>query len=157
MSMAKFLARFSSPEEAFQQCSLGSAFDRGLPTEEDLKDPSNLSSVDFCRSLLEADGPLFFEHHEAPLNAQQAHKQGWVMLDDDQDDSMGSFIRADFPSPFHRSRLSFLLLGRQTLPPAVNEMTLIKFVCKVFASFSRSAPAETPTARQRIRIEALDS
>ncbi|KAJ7207129.1 hypothetical protein GGX14DRAFT_636387 [Mycena pura] len=106
MSMAVFFAKFSSPEDMFKVCSLGGAFARGIPREEDLKSPSNLHSLGFCRRLLETDGPLFFEAHEIPDDAQQAHQQGWIMLDEAA--RADSVIQADFPSPFHRSRVSAL-------------------------------------------------
>ncbi|KAJ7207125.1 hypothetical protein GGX14DRAFT_636360 [Mycena pura] len=105
MSMAGFFAKFSGPEDVFQVCSLGRAFARGIPSDKDLKNPSNIDSLGFCQKLLEADGPLFFEKHEIPDGAQQAHKRGWIMLDE----VANSATQADFPSPFHRSRLSYLV------------------------------------------------
>ena len=106
-----------------------------VPSEKDLKNASNLDSLGFCQKLLQADGPLFFEKHEIPDNARQARKRGWIMLEE----AANSDTQADFPSLFHRSRVSYLLLGRQALPPAVEAMTLIEFVSTVVASFSRSA------------------
>ncbi|KAJ6498336.1 hypothetical protein DFH09DRAFT_1204221 [Mycena vulgaris] len=102
ISLDAFMGRFRSAEDALEECSQGAAFDRGLPKEEDLKGERNIPAVGFILRLLQADGKLVFD--SLPVDAEQAHKKGWVTLDEDE-------IRVEFPSPFHRSRMSHLLCG----------------------------------------------
>ncbi|KAJ7762327.1 hypothetical protein DFH07DRAFT_407810 [Mycena maculata] len=138
MTLATFLGSFDGPEDAFQKCSLGSAFDRGLPTIQDLKDVDNAPSVVFCVNLLRSNRPLFFDN-EVPANAQQAYKQGWVSFDEVQVQGRDTSVRVDFPSPFHRSRLSYLLIGRRGFPANLGSLSLRDFVHRVVAAFSRNA------------------
>ncbi|KAJ7709681.1 hypothetical protein B0H17DRAFT_1190862 [Mycena rosella] len=128
VSLDDFMGRFPSAEVALKACSRGAAFDRGLPKESALKDKKNIPAVGFLLQLLQADG-LVFDH--LPDDAEQAHKKGWVTVDED-----GSTFRVEFPSLFHRVRLSYLLCGATKVPPDVDVMSLVDFVTAVVASFS---------------------
>ncbi|KAJ7293189.1 hypothetical protein C8J57DRAFT_18719 [Mycena rebaudengoi] len=135
ISFDVFMSYFSSPEAAFQHCCYGAAFARGLPTEAALKDPRNMAAVGFLLQLLQSAGELRLT--SLPPAAEEVHKKGWVTLEEH-----GSSFTVDFPSPFHRSRLSYLLCGASKLPPAVDAMSLVEFVATVVASFSRNALLE---------------
>ncbi|KAJ7706340.1 hypothetical protein B0H17DRAFT_624314 [Mycena rosella] len=112
VSLDDFMGRFPSAEVALKACSRGAAFDRGLPKESDLKDEENFPAVGFLLQLLQADILVFYH---LPDDVEQAHKKGWVTVDED-----GSTFRVEFPSLFHRARLSYLLCGATKVPPDVD-------------------------------------
>jgi hypothetical protein len=138
ISLFTFLAKFSGPEEALKECSHGAAFDRGLPTGRQLTSSDHVAAVQFISHLLQFDGVMVTGSDTLPDGAQQAHKLGWITLDvGDQ-----ATIQIDFPSMFHRSRLSLMLYGSKRLSPAVEEMTLKEFICALVAAFSSNALRE---------------
>ena len=125
--MPESLANSSGAEAALTECA------RGFPQEAALKAPENIMAVHFVRGLLES-GPQSFKSYELPEGAWQAHKLGWVTLEDLEDQKCT--IMAEFPSLFHQSRLSYLLNGSQEFPATVEGMDLAKFIIKVISSFS---------------------
>ncbi|KAJ7736764.1 hypothetical protein DFH07DRAFT_927717 [Mycena maculata] len=139
MSLAQFFQSFQSPEELLVECSRGNAFERGLSTKLDLQEETNTEATAFILQLLQTDPASSTFQVGLPNGAQQAHKLGWVAIEESEE----STIRVAFPSLFHRSRLSFLLLGSKPLPAAIDAMSLRDFICAAVASFSSNAARRT--------------
>ncbi|KAJ7925939.1 hypothetical protein B0H13DRAFT_1973968 [Mycena leptocephala] len=94
ISLFTFLAKVSGPEEALKECSHGAAFDRGLPTGRQLTSSDHVAAVQFISHLLQFDGVMVTGSDTLPDGAQQAHKLGWITLDEgDQRPSRQTFLR----------------------------------------------------------------
>ncbi|KAJ7451046.1 hypothetical protein FB451DRAFT_709485 [Mycena latifolia] len=130
IALAKFFGAYSGPAEA-----QGMVFLRGL-REDWLRSPENAVPVKYIRELL-GPGAKTYEAFEVPDAAREAHERGWV--DFREECSPEPTIIVEFPSLFHRSRMSYLLHGSKALPPAVEAMDLNTFVKEVVGSFSSTA------------------
>ncbi|KAJ7212226.1 hypothetical protein GGX14DRAFT_448073 [Mycena pura] len=113
-----FFVHFEGVDAALADCSRGLPFARGIPKPHILQHPDNLEAIQFLKELL-VSGVLVFRSLELPVGARVAHKRGWVTLDKVQQ----SFV-VEFPSPFHRSRVSFLLVGDTDPSAEIEAMTL---------------------------------
>ncbi|KAJ7743082.1 hypothetical protein B0H16DRAFT_1012280 [Mycena metata] len=139
LSLDGFLKEYNSPEAASSACAEGSAFSRGLPDDSQLEYPGNAGAVAVLRDLLH--GPPCILHPAQSTDATQAHRLGWITLEEDD----ASNVIVDFPSPLHRSRVSYLLMGSKTPTAAVEAMSLFQFVCKVVECFSSNTSAAGPS------------
>ncbi|KAJ7709544.1 hypothetical protein B0H17DRAFT_1173753 [Mycena rosella] len=111
-------------------------FSRGLPREETLRSVQNAVPVKYLRELL-GPGAKTYEPSEVPEAAREAHKHGWVAFREEHFPKPSIIV--EFPSLFHRSRLSYLLHGVEELPAAIEAMDLNTFVKEIVASFSARA------------------
>ncbi|KAJ7204703.1 hypothetical protein GGX14DRAFT_645936 [Mycena pura] len=131
-----FFVQFKGVDTVLAGCSKGLAFDRGIPKPHILQHPDNLEAVQFLKELL-VSGVLIFRSPELPVGARVAHEREWVTLDK----VVEGEVVVEFPSPFHRSRLS-LLLAKDTEPSTkIEAMTLEQFVFNVVRAFCSNALA----------------
>ncbi|KAJ6542577.1 hypothetical protein B0H19DRAFT_1267825 [Mycena capillaripes] len=132
----EFFVHFKGVDAALAECSKALPFDRGIPKPDILQHPDNLEAVQFLKELL-VFGVLIFRSLELPVGARVAHKRGWVTLD-----QVAESVVVEFPSPFHRSRLSLLLVGDTEPSAEIEAMTLEQFVFHVVRAFSSNALAK---------------
>ncbi|KAJ7211353.1 hypothetical protein GGX14DRAFT_697407 [Mycena pura] len=137
----EFFAHFKGADVALVECSSVLPFNRGIPKPDILQHPDNLEAVQFLKELV-VSGVLVFRWPELPAGARVAHERGWVTLD-----QVAKGVVVEFPSPFHRSRLS-LLLAEETEPSAeIEAMTLEQFVFHVVRAFSNALARAIPEAQ----------
>ncbi|KAJ7668586.1 hypothetical protein DFH06DRAFT_1321830 [Mycena polygramma] len=137
MSLPTFLATFDNPADALRYSCSGDAVLRGLPSKPTIQHAANGAIVKYCKKLLIQNGPFIYPVGEVPEVAHQAHKLGWLITE--AEDPEENRVRVDFPSPLHRARLGYLLMGEEVPPLDVLKLTLREFLLQVIPCFSGNA------------------
>ncbi|KAJ7602033.1 hypothetical protein DFH06DRAFT_1351718 [Mycena polygramma] len=137
MTLPTFLGTFDSPSHALLYSCSGDAVTRGLPSKPAIQHAANGNIVEYCKLLLIKKGPLVYPVGEVPPVAHQAHKLGWLITE--AEDPEENKVRVDFPSPLHRARLGYLLMGEEGPPSEVLKLTLREFLLQVIPRFSGNA------------------